>query len=147
MSGVESARTAETLRPAVEQASYVMPGACPVCASDLHVVRLECATCGTAVVGRYRASPFSRLSQEQLGFLEAFLRARGNIKRVERELGISYPTVRNRLYALLAALGISPASDEDDDAIQRRRRDVLDQLEAGRLTPDEAATKLRELGR
>jgi hypothetical protein len=99
------------------------------------------------VVGRYRASQFTRLSQEQLGFLEAFLRARGNIKRVERELGISYPTVRSRLNSLLAALGIASVPDDDDESVQRRRREVLDQLEAGRLTPDEAAAKLRQLGR
>ena len=130
-----------------DQASYATPGACPVCADNLHVVRLECATCGTAVVGRYRASRFSRLSHEQLAFLEAFLRARGNIKRVERELGISYPTVRSRLHALLDALGIASAADDDGDAILRRRREVLDQLEAGRLTPEDAAMRLRQLGR
>ena len=147
MSGVEGIRTAQEAQAEPEHASYTMPGACPVCGDSLHVVRLECGTCGTAVVGRYRASQFTKLSQEQLGFLEAFLRARGNIKRVERELGISYPTVRSRLNALLAALGIVSAADDEDEVVQRRRREVLDQLEAGRLTPEEAATKLRQLGR
>jgi hypothetical protein len=147
MTGVEGVRAAQEARAEAEQGSYTMPGACPVCGDNLHVVRLECGNCGTAVVGRYRASQFTRLSHEQLGFLEAFLRARGNIKRVERELGISYPTVRSRLNALLAALGISAASEDDDESVHRRRREVLDQLEAGRLTPDEAATKLRQLGR
>ncbi len=147
MSGVEGAGAVEAARSTVEQAGYTMPGACPVCADNLSVVRLECTTCGTAVVGRYRASRFTRLSHEQMGFLEAFLRARGNIKRVERELGISYPTVRSRLHALLEALEIAPALDDDDDAVLRRRRDILDQLEAGRLTPEDAASKLRQLGR
>jgi hypothetical protein len=146
MSSIEDVRAAPSSRAETEQASYTMPGACPVCGDSLHVVRLECGTCGTAVVGRYRASRFDRLTADQTGFLEAFLRARGNIKRVERELGISYPTVRGRLNALLTALGITPASDDDDDTV-RRRREVLDQLEAGRLTPEEAAAKLRQLGR
>jgi hypothetical protein len=124
-----------------------MPGACPVCGDELSVVRLECGHCGTAVVGRYRASRFARLSAEQVAFLEAFLRSRGNIRKVERELGISYPTVRSRLNALLTALEIAAAPDEDDEAVQRRRKEILDQLETGTLRPEDAARLLRQVGR
>ncbi|MDR7418296.1 MAG: DUF2089 domain-containing protein [Armatimonadota bacterium] len=124
-----------------------MPGTCPVCANDLTVVRLECDRCGTAVMGRYRASRFARLAPDQLTFLETFLRSRGNIRKVERELGISYPTVRGRLNALLAALGIAPASEDEDDVAQRRRREILDQLESGALAAEEAARRLRQITR
>jgi hypothetical protein len=117
-----------------------------VCGGELAVTRLECGTCGTAVTGYYRGSRFARLSGEQLAFLETFLRARGNIKRVERELGISYPTVRSRLDALLDALGIS-APEEDNAMLQRRRKDILDLLEAGTLTPEEAGRRLRQISR
>jgi hypothetical protein len=99
------------------------------------------------VTGRYRASRFSRLTPDQLGFLEAFLRSRGNIRKMERELGISYPTVRSRLNALLAALGFAVGPEEDEEAIQRRRKEILDRLEAGTLAPEEAARLLRQLTR
>lgn len=121
-----------------------MPSACPVCSSDLTVVRLECGHCGTAVEGQYRTSRFTRLAPDQTAFLEAFLRARGNIRRVERELGISYPTVRTRLNALLGALGIPVSPDEDEEAARRRRREILDRIEAGTLAPEDAARLLRE---
>jgi hypothetical protein len=129
------------------QGSYVMPGVCPACGGELAVVRLECGACGTAVTGRYRASRFARLTAEQTSFLEAFLRSRGNIRKVERELGISYPTVRGRLNALLAVLEITPVSDEDEEAARRRRREILDQLESGALRPEEATRMLRQTGR
>lgn len=128
-----------------ETAAYPTPGACPVCGGELAVVRLECGHCGTAVLGRYRASRFARLTPDQMAFLEAFLRSRGNIRKVERELGISYPTVRSRLNTLLTALGFAVGPEEDDAAAQRRRKEILDQLEAGSLAPDEAARRLRQL--
>jgi hypothetical protein len=99
------------------------------------------------VVGRYRASRFARLTPDQLAFLEAFLRSRGNIRKVERELGISYPTVRSRLNALLIALGFAVGPEEDDETVPRRRKEILDQLEAGTLAPGEAARLLRQLTR
>ena len=130
-----------------QQAAYPTPGACPVCGNELAVVRLECGTCSTAVVGRFKTSRFARLSADQLAFLEAFLRSRGNIRRVERELGISYPTVRGRLHALLAALEIAAAPDEEDEAAQRRRREILDQVESGALRPEDATRLLRQINR
>jgi hypothetical protein len=133
--------------PGGEPVTYAMPGACPVCGGELAVTRLECGHCGTAVVGRYRASRFARLTPDQLTFLEAFLCSRGNIRKVERELGISYPTVRSRLSALLTALGFAVEVEEDDETVQRRRKEILDQLEVGTLAPEEAARRLRQLTR
>jgi hypothetical protein len=119
------------------------PGKCPVCSSDLEAVRLQCTSCGTAVEGHFELSKFNRLDPEQLAFLELFLRARGNIKEVERELGLSYPTVRARLDALLATLGYAVEPDRKADQI-KRRREILDDLDAGKLTADEALRMLRE---
>ena len=130
-----------------ERAAYMMPGTCPTCGDGLSVVRLECGTCGTTVVGRFRASTFARLSSDQMAFLEAFLRSRGNIRKVEREMGISYPTVRSRLNGLLGVLGIAAAPDEEDESAPKRRREILDQVESGALSPDEAARRLRQMGR
>jgi hypothetical protein len=95
------------------------------------------------VEGHFELSKFNRLDPEQLAFLELFLRARGNIKEVERELGLSYPTVRARLDALLATLGYAVEPERKADAV-KRRREILDELNAGKLTADEALRMLRE---
>lgn len=147
MDGIAPHEPVNTAPREAEHPAYAMPGICPACGDGLSVVRLECETCGTAVVGRFRASTFARLTADQMTFLEAFLRSRGNIRKVEREMGISYPTVRSRLNGLLAALGIVVAPDEDDESAPRRRREILDQLESGALSPDEAARRLRQMGR
>jgi len=118
------------------------PGKCPVCASDLEVVRLQCTSCGTAVEGHFDLSKFNRLDPEQLAFLELFLKARGNIKEVERELGLSYPTVRSRLDALLARLGY--AVEPDRRAELTKRREILDALDAGKISAEDALRLLRE---
>ena len=84
---------------------YRMPSRCPVCDGEMTITRLRCPQCSTVVEGSFVMDKFSRLSPEQLQFVETFLKVRGNIKEMERELGISYPTVRARLDAILAALG------------------------------------------
>lgn len=119
------------------------PGKCPVCSSDLEVVRLQCTSCGTAVEGHFELSKFNRLDPEQLAFLELFLRARGNIKEVERELGLSYPTVRARLDALLTVLGY-PTEPERKVELGKRRREILDALDAGQINAEDALRMLRE---
>ena len=119
------------------------PGKCPVCSSDLEAVRLQCTSCGTAVEGHFELSKFNRLDAEQLAFLELFLKARGNIKEVERELGLSYPPVRARLDALLAVLGYAVEPDRKAE-LGKRRREVLDALDAGTISAEDALRMLRE---
>src|SRR3954447_10993483 len=80
---------------------------CPVCDSQLMVTRLHCNTCGTTIEGEFTVGRFSRLNREQYALLESFLRSRGNLRELERELGVSYPTVRNRVEALLRALDLA----------------------------------------
>jgi hypothetical protein len=86
---------------------------CPVCSGELSVTRLRCGTCGTTLEGEFSVGRFGRLNREQLGLLESFLRSRGNLRDMERELGISYPTVRSRVEALVRALGFGPRPDGD----------------------------------
>jgi len=132
---------------------------CPVCEGELAITRLHCRSCGTALEGEFGVGRFGRLSREQLTLLESFLRSRGNLKDLERELGISYPTVRGRVEALLRALGLAdgdaPPADEpmaadapnpinDSDASERRA--ILDRLARREMTADEAAEALRALG-
>lgn len=116
-------------------------GRCPVCGEAMEVVRLHCRHCDTLIEGHFDPGRFATLPPEQMDFLETFLRARGNIREVERELGVSYPTVRGRLDALLAALGLAPTEPPDEAA--QARRAVLDALERGELTAEEAVKRLR----
>jgi hypothetical protein len=119
------------------------PQACSVCGSGLEAVRLQCQACGTALEGHFEVSVFSKLTPEQHQFLLLFLRSRGNIKEVERALGLSYPTVRSRLDALLQTLGLAGGSEPSVQA--RRRIDILDDLEAGRITVAEALEQFKTI--
>src|SRR3954462_1790286 len=83
---------------------------CPVCSSELSVTRLHCGSCGTTLEGEFSVGRFGRLGREQLALLESFLRARGNLRDMERELGISYPTVRGRVEALVRAVRLAGAA-------------------------------------
>jgi len=117
-------------------------GRCPVCADALNVVRLECGGCGTRLEGSFSLGRFQALSPEQAEFLETFIRARGNIRDVERELGLSYPTVRSRLDALIRALGFAANAEVDRDA--ERRKEILRELAEGKIRPEDAAQLLED---
>jgi len=117
-------------------------GRCPVCGGQLAVRRLECESCETVIEGRFTQSRFDRLTPEQQEFVEVFLLARGNIKEVERVLGISYPTVRNRLDAVLEAMGHKVERDAGE--VAGRRAEVLARLDRGEITVAEAIKLLRE---
>jgi hypothetical protein len=116
---------------------------CPVCGDDLHIVRLECSTCGSALQGNFTLGRLARLSREQLQFVEVFIRCRGKIKDVEEDLGISYPTVVGRLNEVVQAMGFE-VRQEDADAAARRQQ-ILDELASGKLTAADAVTRLRAL--
>ena len=124
---------------------------CPVCSSELFVTRLQCRGCGTAIEGDFSVGRFGRLSREQLALLESFLRARGNLKELERELKLSYPTVRARIDALVRALGLAEGTVADDgsddgsgrDEMSGLRREVLERLARHEITADEAAALIR----
>ena len=89
---------------------------CPVCASELAVTRLRCGECGTTIEGEFSVGRFGRLTREQMQVLESFLRSRGNLRDMERELGISYPTVRARVEAVVRALGFGPRDEAEAPA-------------------------------
>ena len=82
-----------------------MPGVCPICANPLHVTRLQCGHCGTGMDGVFGLGRLHSLSPEQLQFVEAFIKNRGKIKDVEKDLDISYPTVVARLNEVVRAMG------------------------------------------
>lgn len=116
-------------------------GRCPVCAELLKVTRLECEACGTRIEGDFSLGRFHSLSPEQLQFVETFVRVRGNIKDVERELGVSYPTARARLDAVIRALGFEvPTEDHGTE----RRKEILRELADGKIAADDAVRLLEE---
>jgi hypothetical protein len=122
-------------------------GHCPVCGEELQVVRLHCPACHTAIEGGFSLGRFQRLAPEQLAFLEVFVKNRGVIRDVERELGISYPTVRSRLDDLIRAMGYEvreEAVPADVAEEQERRRQVLDRLSRGEITAEQAIKLLKK---
>jgi hypothetical protein len=135
---------------------------CPVCTSELTITRLHCRSCGTALEGEFGVGRFGRLDREQMSLLESFLRSRGNLKEMERELGISYPTVRGRVDSLVRALGLSDGAPGDEPLDEvgadsdetemvgtdaaAARRDILERLARKEISAEDAATQLRGLG-
>lgn len=121
------------------------------------MTRLHCGTCGTTLEGDFSVGRFGRVNRDQLALLESFLRSRGNLREMERELGISYPTVRGRVEALVRALGFGPRlePDEADEpgaatepvAPARSRAEVLEALARHEITAEDAAAAIRLLGR
>jgi hypothetical protein len=124
---------------------------CPVCSSELSVTRLHCSTCGTTLEGDFSVGRFGRLSRDQLVLLESFLRSRGNLRDMERELNISYPTVRSRVEALVRALGFGPRADAEGAAADVEaevetgpsRQEILERLARHEIGAEEAAAMIR----
>lgn len=141
-----------------------MPGRCPVCGETMEITSLHCDACDTTISGHFATCKFCQLSEEMQDFVEIFIRSRGNIKEVERALGISYPTVRGRLEGVIKALGYSVEDDQDDlaesqrpvvqpavvtppvgsGASAERRREILAALSRGEISAEEAAARLRQ---
>ena len=167
-------------RPAV-------PGSCPICGTRLEVQRLHCPHCGTALEGRFALCSFCSLTLEQRQFAELFIVARGNLREMERMLGMSYPAVRARLESVIEALGYAAGRATGDTAMREassqepvapgtasvassprgagqartgpaapaaqasgagqvsaaERRAILEALERGEISPEEALQRLR----
>ena len=118
--------------------SYPVITTCPVCSDTLKVTKLQCTHCHTTIENEFELSKLASLTKEQYHFIEIFLKSRGNIKEVEKELGISYPTVRGKLNDIIAALGYADKKSETDES------KVVSMLEKGEITPEEALRMLRE---
>jgi hypothetical protein len=121
---------------------YPLIRQCPVCQADLTVTRLHCRNCDTTIEGHFDMGRLSQLTPEQLSFIETFVRCEGKITRVEEELGISYPTVRSRLHDVIRALGYE-IGEEEPPVDDKRRRAILQDLEAGRVSSEQAIKLLR----
>ncbi len=141
---------------------YRAPHKCAICGEKLTITRLSCPSCETTMEGKFEGCPFCSLSPEEMRFLLIFLKNRGSIKDVEREMGISYPTVRSALDNLIDTLGLNegdsaastlvaneeaklPRRRASDADTARERKEILKQLSEHKISADEAARRLREL--
>jgi hypothetical protein len=111
---------------------------CPVCEGELTVTRLHCDACDITIEGRFANGVFAGLTPEQLDFVETFVRVEGKMNRMADEMGISYPTLRNRLHDIIRALGYEPGREEAPEVSDEKRRDVLEQLDSGSISAEEA---------
>lgn len=122
------------------------PRTCPVSGGEMIITRLYCPDSGITIEGRFSfGGGLGSLSLEQLAFVETFVRCEGKINRVQKELGISYPTVRSRLEEVILAMGyeLDEGEEEDDDGDAEARTAVLDALSRGEITSEEAIKRLQ----
>ncbi len=126
---------------------------CPVCKHELRVERLHCDHCHTAIEGSFTLSKFNYLETDKLYFIEIFIKNRGNIKAIEKELNISYPTVKKMLDEVIVGLGYSIT--EDDDTFQKSfekeeatpkavKSSILEKIERGELSVTDALELLKK---
>lgn len=126
---------------------------CPVCDHELKVVRLECDHCGTALEGEFSLSKFNYMNPDKLYFIEIFVKNRGNIKAIEKELNISYPTVKKMLDEVIVELGYdSSHNTEKEEVVEQTSNvkvqskvDVIKKLKNKEITAAEAVELLNKL--
>lgn len=139
-------RLVKTTKTGVIHIRYRYPGRCPVCDHEMSISRLTCTNCQTRLEGEFSPCRFCRLPADQIEFIEVFIKCRGNIKDVEKELGISYPTVRNRLESVIQALGYRAEKIDPQDDRESRQK-ILASLEKGEITSQEAVRLLKKTGK
>lgn len=123
---------------------HPVPGECPVCGGELIVTKLACRQCDTVIQGRFITGPFANLNSDQLVFLEVFVKNEGKITHMEKDLGLSYPTIRNRLHEIIRALGYEPGKEEAAGLSEDERRQILEDLNEGKITSEEAMRMLSQ---
>lgn len=144
---------------AKDKAVYPVVSTCPVCHHDLHVVRLHCDHCDTALEGRFSLSKFNYLTSEQLYFIELFVKNRGNIKSVEKEMDLSYPTIKKMLDDVILGLGYKPEGTPEEDMPKSKDKekekepegpkvsklDILEKISKAELSVDAALDMIKKL--
>ncbi|MDD3129134.1 MAG: DUF2089 domain-containing protein [Candidatus Izemoplasmatales bacterium] len=134
------------------QKKYPVISECPVCHHDLEVVQLVCSNCSTEIKGKFTLSKFNYLDTEKLYFIEVFVKNRGNIKAIEKEMGYSYPTIKKMLDEVIEGLGYSLDNKEvteeeasSPDEKQMSRIEILDKIDKGEITVEEATKLLSKI--
>lgn len=117
------------------------PSTCPVCGGEYETTLLTCKKCKSELGGHFSGCEFCQLNDDETHFLRTFVKCRGSIKEVEKELGISYPTVRSRLDGVIKRLGLVDTAAQEQ--IKQDRKDIFDRLNRGDISVDEAAQLLK----
>ncbi|KUK15325.1 MAG: Uncharacterized protein XD53_1251 [Petrotoga mobilis] len=113
---------------------------CPVCGGKLNIVKYQCEECGTEISGNFELEEFARLTNQQLNFLKIFIKVRGNLSELQKELGISYPTAKARLEEVATAMGYESESIES----REKTLEILEKIEKGEITPEDAKELLKK---
>ncbi|MEJ2705251.1 MAG: DUF2089 domain-containing protein [Sedimentisphaerales bacterium] len=116
-----------------------LPAGCPLCGEAIEVTQIRCTRCNSEIKGSFRAEGMSTLPAEYQKFIAVFLRHRGNIKAVEKELGISYPTINKMLDSINAMLDATGTTREKP----LTRKEILDSIERGEMTVKDATLILK----
>ncbi|MBI3733698.1 MAG: DUF2089 domain-containing protein [Chloroflexi bacterium] len=122
---------------------YPARSTCPVCSEPMVVTGLQCTHCGSELRGTFELPLLTRLSVEQMRFVEVMIKHRGSINRVSDELGISYSAGRAKLDEIIAVMGFTADLDEESGLSPDERQQVLKELAEGRITSEQALKKLR----
>jgi hypothetical protein len=125
-----------------EAAEHRAPSDCPVCGAELSIIRLGCMSCGTELSGVFRPCEFCALDDKETEMLRVFLSSRGNLREVEKHLGVSYPTARLRFAELLEKLGLGEAPEPEPGLT---REQILSEVASGALSPAEAKDLLNRV--
>ena len=124
---------------------HPLPSQCPICGGEVIVTRLNCRNCNTTIDGRFSSRSFSQLTPEQMDFVETFVRLEGKITRMEKELNLSYPTIRKLLHDVIRELGYEPGGEEElAELSEEERQQILNDLDSGDISLEDALKKLKE---
>ena len=124
--------------------SLKQPIQCPVCKNKLNVTRMTCSKCNTEISGSFSQCRYCTLDEKLGRFLESFITCRGSIKEVEKDLNISYPTVKNLLEELIIALDLKPEPAQANSRMTVTQ--ILDMIEQKKISPAEGAELIINLG-
>ena len=125
-----------------ERIEHRAPSDCPVCGAQLAIIRLGCAACGTELAGVFQPCEFCALNDKEIEMLRVFLSSRGNLREVEKYLGVSYPTARLRFAELLEKLGLGEAAEPEPALTQDQ---ILSEVASGALSPAKAQELIEQL--
>ena len=134
---------------AKRMAQYPVISECPVCHNDFVVTRLSCDNCGTELTGEFTLSKFNYLDTEKLYFIEIFMKNRGNIKAIEKEMNLSYPTIKKMLDEVIEQLGYNSESDQEEEPEEKyegpTRKEIIEKISNGEISPEEGAKLLAKV--